>query len=85
MPVVWSSAASEWKLASSPAAIDEVLMKAKDANFKIKEIVTDKDSSVQSIYSLRFPEGTVTYCSNHCAKTFHKDLQKIKQEKCQVE
>ena len=63
---------------------DEVLKKAKNANFNVKEIVTDKDSSVKSIYLQHFPEGIVTFCSNHCSKTFHKDLQKIKQEKCQV-
>ena len=63
---------------------DEVLTKAKDASFNVKEIVTDKDSSVKSIYLQHFPEGIVTFCSNHCSKTFHKDLQKIKQGKCQV-
>lgn len=63
---------------------NEVLKKAKDAGFNVKEIVTDKDSSVKSIYLQHFPEGIVTYCSNHCSKTFHKDLQKIKQEKCRV-
>lgn len=63
---------------------DEVLKKAKDEGFNVKEIVTDKDSSVKSIYLHHFPEGIITFCSNHCSKSFHKDLQKIKQEKCQV-
>ena len=50
----------------------------------VQEIITDKDSSMNAIYSKHFPEGTITYCANHCAKTLHKDLQKIKQNKCQV-
>jgi hypothetical protein len=63
---------------------DHVLRKAKEGGFKITEIVTDKDSSVHSIYNQHFPEGLVTFCSNHCSKTLHKDLQKIKQATCQV-
>lgn len=64
--------------------LDEVLKSAKEAGFNVTEIVTDKDSSMKSIYWQYFPEGVVTYCSNHCTKTLHSDLQKIKQEKCQV-
>ena len=59
--------------------LDEVMGKVKDAGFSIKEIITDKDSSTNA-----FPEGTITYCSNHCAKTLHKDLEKIKRNKCEV-
>lgn len=50
----------------------------------VSEIITDKDSSMNSIYCKHFPEGTITYCANHCAKTMHKDLLKIKSNKCQV-
>ena len=64
--------------------LDELIGKAKDAGFMISEIITDKDSSVNSIFTKHFPEGTITYCANHSAKTMHKDLQKIKQYKCQV-
>ena len=64
--------------------LDQVVREAKEAGFKISEIVTDKDSSVKNIYLQYFPEGRVTYCSNHCSKTLHKDLQKIKQNKCEV-
>ena len=39
---------------------------------------------MNAIYCRHFPEGTITYCSNHNAKTKHKDLQKIKALKCQV-
>lgn len=63
---------------------DELISKAKDSDFIIREIVTDKDSSVNSIYTKHFPEGIITYCANHSAKTMHKDLQKVKQSKCQV-
>ena len=64
--------------------LDAVLKKAMEADFNITEIITDKDSSVKPIYLQYYPEGRVTYCSNHCAKTLHRDLQKIKQSKCQV-
>ena len=63
---------------------DELVGKAKAAGFVISEIITDKDSSVNGIFTKYFPEGTITYCANHCAKTMHKDLQKIKQSKCDV-
>lgn len=64
--------------------LDEILGKVKAAGFTISEIVTDKDSSMNAIYCRHFPEGTITYCSNHCSKTLHKDLLKIKQAKCGV-
>ena len=63
---------------------DEVMKNVKDANFVVKEIITDKDSSTNAIFCRHFPEGTITYCSNHCAKTLHKDLVKIKRNKCEV-
>ena len=59
---------------------DELL----DEGFVVREIVTDKDSSMNAIYCRHYPEGTITYCSNHCAKTLHKDLLKLKQRKCDV-
>ena len=43
-------------------------------------MVTDKDSSMHAIYCRHFPEGTITYRSNHSAKT----MQKVKQFKCMV-
>ena len=63
---------------------DDLVGRAKAAGFVITEIITDKDSSVNAIFTKHFPEGTITYCANHCAKTMHKDLQRIKQNKCQV-
>ena len=47
---------------------DEVMGKVKDAGFNITEIITDK------------PTLPITYCSNHCAKTLHKDLKKIEEK-----
>lgn len=63
---------------------NEILTKAKEDGFTITEIVTDKDSSMNAIYCKHYPEGTITYCSNHNAKTMHKDLLKVKALKCQV-
>ena len=63
---------------------NEILSAVKAAGFNIVEMVTDKDSSMNAIYCRYFPEGTITYCSNHSAKTFHKDLIRVKQMKCQV-
>ena len=64
--------------------LDEVLGKVKADGFILREIITDKDSAMNAIFCKYFPEGTITYCSNHCAKTMHKDLQKVKQSKCEV-
>ena len=64
---------------------DELLNKAKDEGFVIDEIVTDKDTSGNAIFCNYFPEGSITYCSNHSAKTLHKELQNnIKTRKCTV-
>lgn len=45
---------------------EEAMAKVKDAGFVVHEIITDKDSAMNAMY---FPEGTFTYCANHCAKT----------------
>ena len=63
---------------------DEVMGMVKVAGFTIKEIITDKDSSTNAIFCRHFPEGTITYCHNHCAKILHKDLKKIRKYKCEV-
>ncbi len=42
---------------------DEVMRKVKEAGFRLKDIITDKDSSVNSIFCRYFPEGMITYCS----------------------
>lgn len=64
--------------------LEEIHGKVRAEGFVVSEIVTDKDSSMNAIYCRHFPEGTITYCSNHCSKTLHKDLLKIKQAKCGV-
>ena len=76
-----------WKGTSGGAEGDrfnKILGKVSAAGFILREIITDKDSSVNAIFCRHFPEGTITYCSNHCAKTLHRDLQKIKQNRCEV-
>ncbi len=64
--------------------LDELLGKAKEDGIIVKQIITDKDTSINSIFCRHYPEGIVTYCSNHCAKTLHKDLEKIKRNTCEV-
>ena len=64
--------------------LDELFNKVKAEDFVIKEIVTDKDSSGNTIFCNHFPEGSIIYRSNHSAKTLHKELQKIKTVKCMV-
>ena len=56
--------------------LDELLGKAKEDGLVVQEVVTDRDSSINATFCRHFPEGTVTYCSNHCANTLHKDLEK---------
>lgn len=76
-----------WEGTSAGAESDMynvILGKVKTAGFNIIDMVVDKDSSMNSIYCTHFPEGNITYCSNHSAKTLHKDLQKVKQLKCEV-
>ena len=69
---------------AEPDMLDEVLGKAKDAGFSIQEFICDKDSSTNAIFCRHFPEGTISYCSNHSAKNLHKNLEKIKRSKCEV-
>ena len=64
--------------------LDSIMQKVSDAGFTLSEIVTDKDSSVNAIFTRHFPEGTITHCSNHSAKTLFKDLQKMRSIKCGV-
>ena len=54
--------------------LDELLGKVKEDRLVLQEVITDKDSSINGTFCRHFPEGTVIYCSNHCAKTLHKNL-----------
>ena len=64
--------------------LNEVLGKAKEARFVIKEMICDKDSSTNATFCCHFSEGMVTYCSNHSAKNLHRNLEKVKRFKCEV-
>ena len=80
-------AGHNWKGTSGGSEGDmfnELMEKVKLAGFNIAEVVVDKDTSINAIFCRHFPDGIITYCSNHSAKTLHKDLQKIKQLKCDV-
>ncbi len=47
--------------------LDELLRTAKEDGFTMKDLVADKDSSVNATYCKFFPEGILTFCSlNHC-------------------
>ena len=59
-----------------------VLEEAKDNGFKVDQIIMDHHSSANNIACGVFPEIRITYCGNHTAKTFHRDLLKIKSIRC---
>ena len=63
---------------------DSILREVWQSGFVVKEMVTDKVFSVNVIYCQHPPEGTITFGSKHSAKTFHKDLERVKQTKCEV-
>ncbi len=69
---------------AEPDKLDELLGKAKEAGFFIKELVCDKDSATNTTFCRYFPEGMISYCSNHSTKNMHKALEKIKKYKCEV-
>ncbi len=62
----------------------DILSEMKEANLNIAEMVRDKRLLGKCHLLLPLPEGTITYCSNHCIKIMHADLQKAKQLKCKV-
>ncbi len=61
---------------------DELLGRVRHDGLVLEEVVADKDTSVNSTFCRHFPEGTVTYCSNHSAKALHKHLENIKKNPC---
>jgi len=61
-----------------------VLKAVKADGFKVHQIVMDHDSSAGNIVCEAFPEVRISYCGNHTAKTFHRDLVKIKSIRCKV-
>ena len=64
--------------------LDETLARIQQDGLVLQEVIADKDSSVNSTFCRHFPEGTVTYCSNHCAKALHKHLETIRKNRCMV-
>ena len=52
--------------------------------FGIGKCTMDNDSSCQEILLAKSPETEIIICGNHRAKTFHADLQKVKNTPCQV-
>ena len=50
----------------------------------ISKAVLDKDAACHKVLLSRSPETDIVYCSNHTAKTFHADLEKVKKTPCQV-
>ena len=52
--------------------------------FSINKCTMDNDSSCQEILLPKSPETEIVICGNHRAKTFHADLQKVKNTSCQV-
>ena len=61
-----------------------IYLQVKAEGLTVGEIIMDKDSSMNAKYCTRFPDGQIAYCSNHNAKTMHRDLQKVKPVKCEV-
>ena len=53
---------------------NELMEKVKLAGFNITEVVVDKDTSINAIFCRHFPDGIITYCSNHSAKTLQKTM-----------
>ena len=64
--------------------LDELLGKAKGEGFTIKELICDRDSATNATFCRHFPEGMVTYCSNHTTKNLLKALEKFKKLKFEV-
>ena len=52
--------------------------------FGISKCTMDNDSSCQEILLVKSPETEIIICGNHRAKTFHAELQKVKNTPCQV-
>ncbi len=64
--------------------LDETLARVRQDGLVLQEVIADKDSAVNSTFCRHFPEGTVTYCANHCAKALHKHLETTRKNQCVV-
>ena len=78
-------AGANWVGTSSDTEGDtlkEILADVKSKGFTIDQIVIDYDTSANAICG-EFPDiHILTYCGNHTAKSFHRDLSKIKSTQC---
>ena len=52
--------------------------------FSVNKCIMDNDSSCQEILLAKSPDTEIVICGNHRAKTFHADLQKVKNTPCQL-
>ena len=59
--------------------LNDLLSQAKFEGFVISQLIMDHDTSSSNIACEHFPDILITHCSNHTAKTFHKDLIKSRQ------
>ncbi len=64
--------------------LDETLARVRQDGLVLQEVIADKDLAVNSTLCRHFPEGTVTYCANHCAKALHKHLETTRKNQCVV-
>lgn len=78
---------SNWVGTSSGAEGDmlrTMLDDVKASGFQVTQLVMDHDTSSSNIACTAFPEVQITYCGNHSAKTFHRDLANLKAIPCKV-
>ena len=64
--------------------LNSILQEVSSKGFEIINIVMDHDVSSSAIFCQHFPEGRITYCGNHTAKTLYNDLKKVKAAPCKV-
>jgi len=64
--------------------LGKILTEVKNKKFKVSQIIMDHDTCAANIVTGVFPEARITYCGNHTAKTFHRDLEKIKAIQCKA-
>ena len=62
--------------------LKEILGDVKSKGFTVDQIVIDHDTSANAIVCSEFPDIHITYCGNHTAKSFHRDLSKVKGMQC---
>ena len=58
--------------------LKEILADVKSKGFTIDQIVIDYDTSANAIVCDEFYDIHITYCGNYTAKSFHRDLSKLK-------